>query len=305
MPSIRLILNGKSAGRPEVRAAVKQVRSEGHAIEVQVTWEAGDAARFAQEAVADLIDVVVAGGGDGTVNEVSGGLCQALAADSSTTSNSHTTALGILPLGTANDFAHGCGIPCDDLTAALRLCATGRAKPIDVGVCNGRYFVNVASGGFGAEVTATTPIKMKNALGGAAYSLMGLVTALKMTPYRGTLITPDDRIEGEMILMAVSNSRQAGGGYVVGPQAVLDDGLLDVLIVPNVAVDALGQVLHDLLNLGKQPGERVYYRQLPSLEITSDRPFYINLDGEPLLDTHFRFSVLKQRLPVILPSETK
>ncbi|MBL9122177.1 MAG: hypothetical protein JNG90_01005, partial [Planctomycetaceae bacterium] len=91
------------------------------------------------------------------------------------------------------------------------------------------------------------------------------------------------------------------GGYVVGPRAVLDDGLLDVLVVPNVPVDAWGQVLHDLLNLGKQPGEKILYRQVPALEIQAEQPLYINLDGEPLRDTHFRFGVLPRRLPVILP----
>ena len=293
MRSIELILNGKSAGRPEVRSAVQAVRAKGHPVEVRVTWEAGDADRFAREAAQRNVEVVVAGGGDGTVNEVVAALCQVAPAS--------RTALGVLPLGTANDFAHGCGIPCDDLTAALELCATGAARKIDVGVCNGRPFVNVASGGFGAEVTATTPPKMKQALGGAAYSLMGLITALKLTPYRGTLTTPEGTVAGELLLLAVCNGRQAGGGYVVGPQARLDDGLLDVLVVPNVSVDAWGQVLHDLINLGQQPGERVKYLQVPSLEITAERPLYINLDGEPLLDSHFQFQVLPKRLSAILP----
>jgi YegS/Rv2252/BmrU family lipid kinase len=184
------------------------------------------------------------------------------------------------------------------------LCATGAPRKIDIGVCNGRPFVNVASGGFGAEVTATTPPKMKQALGGAAYSLMGLITALKLTPYRGTLTTPEGTVAGELLLLAVCNGRQAGGGYVVGPQARLDDGLLDVLIVPNVSVDAWGQVLHDLLNRGQQPGERVHYLQVPKLEITAERPLYINLDGEPLLDAHFEFRVLPKRLSAVLPTSS-
>jgi lipid kinase YegS len=293
MRAIHLILNGKSAARADARAAVQAIRAKGHSVEVRVTWEAGDAARFAREAAQRNVEVVVAGGGDGTVNEVVGALCQI--------DPECSTALGVLPLGTANDFAHGCGIPCDDLTAALELCASGAARKIDVGVCNGRHFVNVASGGFGAEVTATTPPKMKQALGGAAYSLMGLITALKLTPYRGTLTTSQGKVAGELLLLAVCNGRQAGGGYVVGPQARLDDGLLDVLVVPNVSVDAWGQVLHDLINLGQQPGERVRYLQVPELEIKAERPLYINLDGEPLLDTHFQFHLLPQRLPAVLP----
>jgi lipid kinase YegS len=295
MATMRLILNGKSSGRPDVREAVRAVRDEGHCVEVRVTWEAGDAGRYAQQAADEGIGVV-AGGGDGTVNEVVGGVCQA--------AETSPTAVGLLPLGTANDFAHGCGIDCDDLTAALRLAATGKATPIDVGVCNERLFINVASGGFGAQVTATTPPRMKDMMGGAAYSLMGLVTALQMSPYRGTLITPEERIDGEMLLMAVSNGRQAGGGYVVGPGAFLNDGLLDVLVVPNVAIDQLGPVLRDLVNLGKGPLEHVYYRRLASLEIHSEQPLYMNLDGEPMLDTHFRFRVLPKRLRLVLPECT-
>ncbi len=294
MSALQLILNGKSASRPEVRDAVETVREEGHDIEVRVTWEGSDAGRFAREAAKRGVGVVVAGGGDGTVNQVADGLCQA--------GESTKTALGVLPLGTANDFAHGCGIPCDDLAAALRLSAIGRPRPIDVGLCNGRHFINVASGGFGAEVTATTPPRMKQALGGAAYSLMGLATALKANPYRGVLTTPETRLEGEMLLLAVCNGRQAGGGYVVGPGALLDDGLFDVLVVPNVGFDQWGALLHELVNLGEVPATLVHYHRTPTLEIAADRPMYVNLDGEPLLDSSFRFAVLPGRLPAILPA---
>lgn len=294
MRALQLILNGKSANRAEVRAAVGAVRGEGRAIEVRVTWEAGDAGRFAEQAARSGVDVVVAGGGDGTVNEVVGGLCQV---------EGHSAALGVLPLGTANDFAHGCGIPCDDLAAALRLCAVGRKTPLDVGLCNGRPFINVASGGFGAEVTATTPPRMKQALGGAAYSLMGLATALRASPYQGTLSTPDTRLAGELLLLAVCNGRQAGGGYVVGPGARLDDGLFDVLVVPNVSFDRWGQIVHDLVNLAEIPPTLVHYRRTARLEITSARPMYVNLDGEPLLDTRFEFQILPGRLMGVLPEE--
>ncbi|MGI9519837.1 MAG: YegS/Rv2252/BmrU family lipid kinase, partial [Pirellulaceae bacterium] len=180
---IRLVLNGKSSGKPEVRSAVSSVRDQGHRVEVRVTWEFGDAARYAAEAVQDNADVLVAAGGDGTVNEVVTGLMGTDSPDAS--------ALAIIPLGTANDFATGCGVPIGDPLAALDLAATGRAVAIDVGKANDRYFVNVASGGFGAEVTTQTPPELKKALGGVAYVVSGIATAAKMTPHRCSLILDD------------------------------------------------------------------------------------------------------------------
>ena len=105
MKHIRISLNGKGAGNPQVRDAINQMREEGQPLEVRSTWEGGDAARFAQKAMSDGVDVLIAGGGDGTVNEIVNGLLEV--------DQAPKMALGILPLGTANDFARGCGIPLD------------------------------------------------------------------------------------------------------------------------------------------------------------------------------------------------
>ena len=119
---MRMILNGKSAANSAVREAVHQIRERGYALEVRPTWEGGDAARLAVEALNDGLDTLIAAGGDGTVNEVVNGLMNA--------SEHPEIALGILPLGTANDFATGCGIPTDDPFAALLLAAEGQPTRI-------------------------------------------------------------------------------------------------------------------------------------------------------------------------------
>jgi lipid kinase YegS len=289
---LRLVINGKAAGDAALRAAVKTLRAKGHTLEPCVTWEAGDAARFAALAVRDGVDVVVAVGGDGTVGEVVGGLVSA---------GDSQTAVAVVPFGTANDFATGCGIPKGDPLAALQLAATGPARLIDVGQANDRYFVNVASGGFGAQVTAQTPAQLKKVLGGAAYSLMGLVTAAKMTPYRGKIVMPDGEQHGAMILMAVGNGRLAGGGYPVAPRAMLDDGLLDVMAVLDVDVREFGALLNELMTLGDETHRYAVYRQLSSFRIESETPLNMNLDGEPVVDTSFDFQVLPRRIRCILP----
>ena len=124
MPRLRIILHGKAAGNAAVRAAIGSLRQHGHVVEVRVTWESGDAERLTAEAVAQAggsaIDCIVAGGGDGTINEV---FAAAYTAGLPT-----GCSLGILPLGTANDFAHAAGVPVQDLLAALQLAASAAPR---------------------------------------------------------------------------------------------------------------------------------------------------------------------------------
>lgn len=293
---MRLIINGKSAGDPALRSAIGQLRGAGEKIEVRVTWEGGDAARYAAEATRDGVDVVIAGGGDGTVNEVVGGILS--------TDEPKKTAVAVLPYGTANDFAAGCSIPIADPLAALTLASRGAAVPIDVGRANDSYFVNVASGGFGAEVTTNTPPELKRVLGGAAYSLMGVVTAAKATPHHSRVILPDGSSRsGDILVMTAANGRQCGGGQQVAPRAFLNDGLLDFTIVHDVDLQSFGQVLSEILTLGSESNEYVSYAQLPSLRIECENSLQVNLDGEPVLANVFEFSVLREAVRFVLPPE--
>jgi diacylglycerol kinase family enzyme len=141
--SLRLVVNGKVANNEALRAAVAQQRGLGHGVEVRVTWEGGIARRFSSQP--EEADVVAAVGGDGTVNEVLHGL-MTLPAEA-------PPALAVIPLGTANDFARGCGVPLDP-SQALALCVVGDPVAADVGQANNRWFINAASIGFGAAVTA-------------------------------------------------------------------------------------------------------------------------------------------------------
>ena len=130
------------------------------------------------EALADGAKRIIAGGGDGTINAVANALI-------GKGKKPPRTSMGILPLGTANDFAHGCDLPVDDLKRCLEIACTSRPRKIDIGRVNSRCFVNVTSGSFGAEITATTPVEMKKKLGGGAYTIMGLIKALNLQPYEG------------------------------------------------------------------------------------------------------------------------
>ncbi len=291
--TLRLVVNGKAAGAAELATAVSAMRDRGVSVDVRVTGRAGDAARMAAEAGRDGVDVVVAVGGDGTVSEVAGGLL--------TVPETCETAVAAVPFGTANDFAAGCGIPIGDALAALELAALGDATPIDVGRVNDRFFINVASGGFGARVTAETPPGLKEIFGGAAYSLMGLVHAPSFLPYRGKFITPEAEHHGAIIAMAVGNGRCAGGGFQVTPRALLNDGLLDLMMIVDFEVLEFGVLISELFNLGAEENRCAVYRQLKSFRIEVDEPLPMNLDGEPIVESTFDFEVVPRRLPFILP----
>ncbi|RLE32248.1 MAG: lipid kinase YegS [Acidobacteria bacterium] len=292
MKTVRVILNGKGAANPQVRAAVNRIRDEGQPMEVRCTWEGGDAAHFAQEAIGDGIEVLVAGGGDGTIHEVVNGLM--------TAQSRPELALGVLPLGTANDFARGCGIPLEPYEA-LKLAIGGAPVAIDVPSANGVFFANVASGGFGAEVTVGTPSELKRAIGGGAYALVGIVTAAKMTPYSGNFTAAGESGKGSFIALAVGNARQAGGGFQVTPKALLDDGLLDLMILADFQTKDLGLVLNEFQDFANTNNRFVHFRQAPGFEMEIPGKLPINLDGEPYRWDRIHFEVRPKALLVVLP----
>ena len=289
----RLILNGKKADRPDVREAVKAVRAAGHDLDVRVTWERGDAVRLVAEAAREGVSRVIAGGGDGSVNEAANGL---MTVDAAT-----RPALGILPLGTANDFATACRVP-GEAHAALILAVTGEPKPVDLGRCNDAYFVNVASGGFGAAVTAETPVELKNFLGGGAYTLMGLVKAANFVPYACSIRTPAGEVAGSIVVSAICNGRQAGGGQPLAPEAVIDDGLLDIVSLREFPALAAAQVVAEIL-ADKKDGQYVERIRVPWMEVTAPAAIPVNLDGEPANGTSFRFACEPGCVRMVLPAD--
>ena len=286
---IQLILNGKAAGNDAFRTAIVQQWAVGHRIKVRVTRKEGDARRFAAEA--GDADLLIVAGGDGTLNELVHGLMDLPKAA--------RPALGVLPLGTANDFASGCGIPRDP-EQALALCLEGQPVAIDVGKANEHWFLNAASVGFGAAVTATTPPELKRLLGPAAYTVMGAILAMNVHHYRGRLTLPDREITGSGPVAIVGNGRQTGGGVQVTPRARIDDGLLDVLFVRQISPTALLAAARELQQLPSD-GEYISYWQTPWLEVHPEEAIPVNLDGEPLSFSTVRYEAVPKAIQLIVP----
>jgi lipid kinase YegS len=304
--SLLIALHGKQAANARVRQAVVAQRKAGHTVEVRVTWEAGDVQRMVREAIDLGADTVVAGGGDGTINEVVDALVAHQSPARMLDANkehaaSTAPALGILPLGTANDFARANGIPLDPV-AALEQIVDSEPVAIDVGRAGERTFINVATGGFGTQVTVETPEDLKRLLGGTAYLLTGLTRFNSIHSSAGSFRGPNFAWEGKFLVLAVGNGRQAGGGHVLCPKAMLNDGVLDVSILPDVALSELSTALANLLRGGLAAVEQTVVRaQLPWLEIHSETPLNINLDGEPIAGHEFRFDVAAGAVRTHLP----
>ncbi|PSH22472.1 lipid kinase YegS [Yersinia pseudotuberculosis] len=289
MPHTLLILNGKESGNPEVREAVKNVRDEGLTLHVRITWEHGDAKRYVEEAATLAVSTVIAGGGDGTINEVATAL-MSLPEDK-------RPCLGILPLGTANDFATGCNIPLQ-IENALQLAVKGRAVAIDLAQVNGEhYFINMATGGFGTRITTETPDKLKAALGGVSYFIHGLMRLDALKADSCEIRGPDFQWSGDALVIGIGNGKQAGGGQPLCPNALINDGLMQLRLL--TAEELLPAVLSTLLSGEKN--KNVIDATLPWLDITAPNDITFNLDGEPLSGRHFHIEILPHAIQCRLP----
>ena len=297
MAAIRIILHGKAAGDARVRTAVDAQRQKGHPTEVRVTWEPGDAVRLTTEAVADAgagkVNCIVAGGGDGTINEV---FATAYGAGLP-----ERCSLGVLPLGTANDFANAAGVPVQDLTAALELAARTPPRWIDVGFLNSKLFINLVSGGFGSRVTVETDPDLKRRLGGLAYVLTGISRFAELSANRGSFRAEGFSWEGPFVALAIGNGRQAGGGVPLCPDALLDDGLLDLMILPELDHASRLDTFSHLLREGAAAVRaKLVTARSAWFEYESENDLNVNLDGEPMLVKQFRVECRRCVLPVHL-----
>jgi diacylglycerol kinase (ATP) len=264
---IVLVVHGARAGRPDFRHMVDWVRERGHAVQALVTFGRGDAEALAREAATKGADVVVAVGGDGTLNEVVNGL------------DGFDTPLGVVPLGTANDFARQAGIP-PDADHAMDVILLRKPVRMDTASLNGRRFLNVSAGGIGAEATAETPSQAKASLGPLAYAIAGLRKLGDFSPGHATFTGGGYVLDCDFLMFAVGSGLATGGGALVTPHASTTDGLFDLCVVEGMTRREFARV-GVKLRRGEHVGHRgVHYVRLPDLVIRSARPISVNVDGE-------------------------
>lgn len=282
------VVHGDRAGRADIERLLERLRGMGHPVDLAVTEAQGDAERLTRAGVQHRPGAVVAVGGDGTVNEVVNGLSGSM------------VPLGLLPAGTANDFARQVGIP-DDLDAAMDVILRRRPTRVDTGALNGRRFLNVSTGGMGAEVTAETSAEAKELLGALAYAITGVrkLAHLEATPLHVT--APGYELACSALLFAVGNGRATGGGIPLTPRARYRDGLLDLCVIEPRALVSLAALLVKVRR-GEHLGEAgVHYARLPEFTIRADREVSVNVDGEPTSGRTLAYRVRAGDLRIYLP----
>jgi YegS/Rv2252/BmrU family lipid kinase len=237
-------------------------------------------------------ETLILGGGDGSVSSVVDFLA-----------HRHVT-LGLLPLGTANDFARTLGIP-SEVGAACDTIARGKVVDVDLGLAGDNYFVNVASVGLGgADAEALTPWVKKN-VGALAYPVAAIRAFLRHEPFSARLVFPDGDygpIEHERLLqVAVGNGRFYGGGMVVAPGSGIDDKSLDVYAITLGRHRDLFGVARYLKSGDFIRNESVSQYRTSRVRLETDPPLAVNIDGELVARTPQDFSVADDALKVLIP----
>jgi len=264
----------------------------------KATTAPGDAQRFAATAVNDGFDLIVAAGGDGTVNEVLNGIGEVPGGFA-------RARLGVLPLGTVNVFARELRIPLR-LEHAWAMLRRGRETKIDLGRVDFtqegqpavRYFVQLAGAGLDARAVELVSWKLKTHAGPLAYLVAGF-QALAEKQSRICVSVNGQKIEGGLALFG--NGKYYGGPFEFFPGASLDDGHLDVCVFPSLSLPSLLRLAPSLLLSRKIPQKHVRLARAPKFELTSDPPAAFELDGEWIGYLPAAFSVEPKKLRVIVP----
>ena len=234
---------------------------------------------------------ILVAGGDGTVHEVVNSML----------TEDLDLPLGIIPSGTSNDLSSFLGL-VNDIPQCAELFAAGCAQPVDIGVVNGRYFLNVASAGLLTGVAHTVDQSLKSTLGKAAYYLKGFEELPRFRAIPMKIQADDLVIENEIILFLVMNGGIVGSFTRIAPQARMDDGKLDVLIVHRCTLPELARILISLLSGSHFNHKAVQYLQASRIVIESPEVLESDLDGELGPDLPLLISTLPQRIRVFQPS---
>jgi diacylglycerol kinase (ATP) len=283
----RLIVNPKSGtdSAPDSLETINRLlRERVGMLEIVMTVAEGDAERAAGQALKDGVDHLFIGGGDGTLNEALNGVA-------SIPGGLDEVTFGLIPLGTGNDFATALGIP-EDVEAAIAHLFEAPAARIDVGRLNDRYFVNVSAGGFIAEVSDAVNPQMKTIAGKLAYLLGGAQVLWSAEPVEATFSRAGTTESRTLHTFAVCNSRLVGGGRLIAPHAVVDDGLLDACLIDAMPAVEFVALLRHVSSGHHLDDPRVTYFQTDRLELSFNRRIKVNTDGQVLEADRCAYGVL-------------
>lgn len=280
-----------------VEDVVRYLAGHGWRVAIRRTLGPGDGITYAREAASAGMDVAIAMGGDGTLGEVASGLAYS------------DCRLGLIPMGTGNVWAHMVGIPTwsvrgkSNVLDAARVLVEGQTRRVDLGKAGDRYFVLWSGIGFDAQVAQEVEPhrSLRQSVGNLAYLVAALAVGASLRGTRTTVVLDGKAMRQRLILALVSNAQLYARAFRVAPHAKLDDGILDVYLFKGGSMlDALrhaGSVLAKLH--AKDP--KIECHRAREIEIRSERPLPVHLDGDPAGTTPVSISVAHKAVTAIFP----
>jgi diacylglycerol kinase (ATP) len=283
-----------------VREATAHLSKQGCTVERVETKDKGDATHLARQAAANGFDVVVAVGGDGTINEICNGLAQT------------DTSLAVLPAGTANVYAADIGIPIwwplnpNAVIEATEVIMTGQRRQIDLGQVHladgtSRYFLMWCGIGLDAAISQARPSTQVRELNYATWIVYGLIVAFDFMGTRATIVTDTGAVKKRILLAVVSNGQLYGGLWRLAPEAKMDDGLLDVAIMtghrwPSTIKHVIGLTFRKHV---KDPDFHLY--RTTRLFLSAKEALPVHIDADTIGTTPVEIEVAPLALNVIVP----
>ena len=254
------------------------------------TPEPNSAKNEAERAAKSGFNLIVAAGGDGTINEVVNGIAPL----------KHRPKLGIIPAGTTNDYARALKIPREDPIGAAKVIAKGQTIKMDIGEAGKNWFVNIAAGGLLTELTYGVPSQVKSLFGYLAYLVKGAELLPQIKPIKMHLEYDGGTYDGKasMFFLALTNS--IGGFEQIVPDASLDDGKFTLIVVKTSNLIEILQLITMVLNGGKHVNDpRILYVKTSKLVAKPvDEKMMINVDGEYGGGGPMTFKKQKQHLEI-------
>jgi YegS/Rv2252/BmrU family lipid kinase len=289
-----MIICNPSSGKEEAEKNVDNVkeilRKKEFTIDLRMTEKEKDAINFAKVACQEQFDVVISMGGDGTLNETINGLAE----------QTHRPALGIIPLGTVNDFARALHIPLVP-DKAIQLLDKGNMRPVDMGKINQTYFMNIVAVGEIAEASFSVSAKQKTLLGPLAYFVESIKTLSSDHSFPVQLQHDNGTWDGKAMLILAALTNSVGGFDKAAPDAKVDDGNLKCIIIKDTSIFQVMKLTVSLLRGEHVNHDSVEYISTSALRISTSQSLCSNVDGDQGCELPLELHVLPEHIQVFVP----
>ena len=291
----RIIYNptsGKELFKRTLPDVLIKLEKAGFETSAYATEKIGDATTEAKRCLTQDYDVLIAAGGDGTLNEVINGIAE----------HPNRPKIGIIPMGTVNDFGRALHLP-NDIMSAIDVIIEGHSTRVYIGKMNSRYFINLAAGGQLTQVSYETPSRLKSIVGPFAYYIKGFEMLPQMKAVDLRIQYDDEVFQGEALLFLLGLTNSMAGFEKLVPDAKLDDGYFSLIIVEKANLAELGHIM-TLASRGEHTKHpKVHYKKAKAINISSYTDMQLNVDGEYGGKLPGNFLNLKQHIEVFTPSD--